>query len=321
MATPNEPTAVLAQAGSLKATISWGLPTDAGDSEIESYTVTALDLADPARGGQSATVATSPAELTGLAAGDTYQFTVVATNASGSGPAATSDPISIFAARVPEPPVSVNATAGNGEASITFLPNNDDGGAPVTRFKVTAIDQINPGNGNQQVTGDQSPIVVPGLTNGDPYTFVVQAANSVGLSQASAPSNPVTPKPPAPEDDMVPPYTGAVFYPTAKTIGLMQFADELIEASGDSSVLVSGYTPEVGGGSAGVWVFPGTIPGDLVRQVIDDHNMDPHYGQTDSNRAFLDVVQKVVDDPTQDLTSDEIQTAVKGLLYRSTMPS
>ena len=93
-------------------------------------------------------------------------------------------------ATVPGSPTIGTATAGDGQANISFTAPADDGGSPITTYTATS----NPGN----ITGTVSQagsgtIIVTGLTNGTAYTFTVTATNSVGTSAASAASNSVTP--------------------------------------------------------------------------------------------------------------------------------
>ncbi|MGO9535284.1 MAG: fibronectin type III domain-containing protein [Syntrophobacteraceae bacterium] len=96
-----------------------------------------------------------------------------------SGPSAT----------VPYAPTDVTATAGNGQATVSFkLPAN--GGSTITGYTVTSSP------GGITASGAGSPIRVNGLTNGTAYTFTVTATNAIGTSQASTPSNSVTPEAP-----------------------------------------------------------------------------------------------------------------------------
>lgn len=90
-------------------------------------------------------------------------------------------------ATVPGAPTIGTATAGNAQASVTFTAPGSNGGSPITGYRVTS----NPGG--ITATGAGSPIVVTGLTNGQAYTFTVQAQNAIGFSAASAASNSVTP--------------------------------------------------------------------------------------------------------------------------------
>ncbi|MDT9723144.1 S-layer homology domain-containing protein [Paenibacillus sp. ClWae2A] len=95
---------------------------------------------------------------------------------------------------VPYAPTNVKATAGNGQATITFNVPGKDGGSVITGYEVTSTP------GNIKVTGNSSPITVTGLTNGISYTFTLKAINAVGSSVVSVPSNAVTPSVPSSGD-------------------------------------------------------------------------------------------------------------------------
>jgi hypothetical protein len=89
---------------------------------------------------------------------------------------------------VPTAPTIGTATAGDGQASVTFTPPSSSGGNPITGYTVTS----NPGG--ITATGTSSPIAVTGLTNGTSYTFTVTATNGTGSSAPSAASNAVVPR-------------------------------------------------------------------------------------------------------------------------------
>jgi hypothetical protein len=174
------PTNVTATAGNGQATVSFTPPGSTGGSAITGYTVTS----NP--GGITASGTGSPITVTGLTNGTAYTFTVTATNAAGTGPpSGPSNPVT--PATVPNAPTNVSATAGNGQATVSFkLPSN--GGSQITRYTATS----NPGG--ITASGAGSPITVTGLTNGTTYTFTVTATNAIGTGNASAPSNRVTPR-------------------------------------------------------------------------------------------------------------------------------
>ncbi|MEU7839274.1 fibronectin type III domain-containing protein [Nonomuraea sp. NPDC049129] len=89
---------------------------------------------------------------------------------------------------VPSPPTGVTATAGEGSAGVKWR-RPADGGAPITGYTVTA----SPGGKTARVPAGTLEATVTGLTDGSEYTFTVTAANAVGTSGRSAPSDPVTP--------------------------------------------------------------------------------------------------------------------------------
>ncbi len=86
----------------------------------------------------------------------------------------------------PAAPTAVAATVGNTTSSISFTPGSN-GGSAITSYTVYAS------AGGITGTGSASPILLTGLTNGTPYTFVVTATNAIGTSTASASSTPITP--------------------------------------------------------------------------------------------------------------------------------
>lgn len=90
------------------------------------------------------------------------------------------------------PPTGVSAVAGDASASVSWTaPSISE---PIVGYEVTSV----PG-GKKCWTWTTS-CVVPGLTNGDLYSFTVQTYNVAGSSSASDPSNTVKPvgKPSAP---------------------------------------------------------------------------------------------------------------------------
>jgi Fibronectin type III domain len=92
--------------------------------------------------------------------------------------------------RVPSAPQSVTATARDGSAAVSWTAPSDDGGTPVTSYRVAT----EPGGVTVSVTATSA--VIGGLSNGISYAFVVTAVNSRGPGPASAPSPAVTPIPP-----------------------------------------------------------------------------------------------------------------------------
>jgi hypothetical protein len=88
----------------------------------------------------------------------------------------------------PSAPSAVSALAdriAGGQARVSWLPPQYDGGSAITTYTVTW-------NGGSQSCG-ASPCTITGLTNGTTYTFVVTATNAVGEGDPSAPSNAVKP--------------------------------------------------------------------------------------------------------------------------------
>jgi len=89
---------------------------------------------------------------------------------------------------VPGAPISITATAGDTQASVAFVAPANTGGSSILGYTVT----VSPAD-VAPINGAGSPIVVTGLTNGQPYTFTVSAENIAGTGPASSASNSITP--------------------------------------------------------------------------------------------------------------------------------
>lgn len=175
--------------------VGWAAPLDDGGSPVTGYTATAWSA--DADGTALASCSTSGAlscSLTDLANGAAYYVDVAADNAVGSGPASSPRVVGTpFGA--PGPPASVDVAAGDGRLDVTFSPPVSDGGAPVSRYDVTAWTAASGGSSATTCTsGGELGCSLTGLTNGATYYVDVTATNVAGAGAASAPRVAGTPR-------------------------------------------------------------------------------------------------------------------------------
>jgi hypothetical protein len=85
-------------------------------------------------------------------------------------------------ATTPSAPSSLTATAGNGEATVSFTAGSD-GGSAITNYKYSTDGTTFTAFSPAQTT---SPITITGLTNGTNYSIYLKAVNSVGDGTASS---------------------------------------------------------------------------------------------------------------------------------------
>ena len=196
--TPDPPTGVSGTAGNREVSVSWTAPESDGGSPITEYVV----FSNP--GSETCSTAGTSCTVTGLTNGDTYTFTVVATNSAGSSIGSmSSSPVTPAAPdpdpTVPSAPTAVTGVAGNEQVSVSWTAPTNTGGSAITGYTVTAT----PGGATCSTTGATS-CTVTGLTNGTAYTFTVTATNGVGTGAASNASSAVTPGDPSPTPEPTP---------------------------------------------------------------------------------------------------------------------
>lgn len=324
---PGPPTGATAVAGNQRATVSFSAPTNTGGSPVTGYTVTATDTTNSGRGGQTQSGTGSPLVVTGLTNGDNYTFSVVATNVMGNSTASGASSAVTPHTTVPDAPVNVIGIASTEQATVSWSPPANNGGLTITSYTVTATDTIVPANGGQTKTATNSPVIITGLTPGDAYTFSVTATNSLGASSASAASATVVPQSPAVVSSTPPPpFTNGSAYTITVPINLTQLTDEMTAAAGQTvrlSAQISSTSPQQPAGpimnfSTGdpgiLWVSPSTVLSSTVNAVIAAHVPNASYGLPASVQAYNAVLSQVQTSYATTLTSDQIQTAIKGLL-------
>ncbi|MFM2412289.1 MAG: hypothetical protein RLZZ587_622, partial [Actinomycetota bacterium] len=175
---PSAPTAVTATGGNGMLDVSWQGQSDGGRLILD-YTVTL----NP--GGAICVTTTESCRITDVINGQQYTATVIARTVWGSSvPSAASSPVR--PATNPSAPWGVSTTRGNHTAVVTWSPPVNDGGEPVTGYRVFLgeVTLCETTTTNCTITD---------LTNGVPVSFSVVAFNAVGTSEPSTPSAPVTP--------------------------------------------------------------------------------------------------------------------------------
>ena len=114
-----------------------------------------------------------------------------ATNGYSTPASATSTATSSVQLGLPSAPTAVVATAGDGQAVVTWAASDFDGGTSIDRYTVTS----SPGGFTCSTpSGSILTCTVSGVANGTAYTFTVAAHNSVGDGAASVASAEVAPQ-------------------------------------------------------------------------------------------------------------------------------
>ncbi len=167
---PAAPTAVTAVAGTLSATVSWSAAS-ANGAAISLYTVTSSP------GGFTCTTTTTSCTVSGLSAGVSYTFTVMARNVVGPGPNSYLSPAVTPRANVPNPPGNITVRRGNAQVTVSWTAGAANG-ASVSAFVVTLSGPS--GSGHCQTAANSC--TVTGLVNGARYRVAVVAASPQGSS-------------------------------------------------------------------------------------------------------------------------------------------
>lgn len=181
---PGPPQNVYAIPGEGQVWVNWTRPTSDGGLTLTSYSITTSP------GGTTTTVAGNSGgqlDVTGLADGTTYTFSIVATNALGNSAATLSNPVTPGTQQAPYNPV---ATMGVGSATVSWTSGPVDSSLP----PITSYTVISSGGAQVTAAAPMNHMVIAGLSPA-PHTFTVTANNSWGASPQSTSSNEISPLP------------------------------------------------------------------------------------------------------------------------------
>ena len=186
---PDRPAApsVTATAGTTDSlSVNWTAPSNTGPA-IDNYDLRYREGTGGSWTNGPQNVSGTSATIGSLTTSTSYQVQVLATNAEGDSPWSLPGSGQTGALGAPDVPHSLSATRGNRQVMLSWV--QPSGGAEVTGYEYEQDE-----SGTWISTGStDTDYTVRNLTNGQPYTFKVRAANSAGRSAASAASASVTP--------------------------------------------------------------------------------------------------------------------------------
>ncbi|MBU6330718.1 MAG: fibronectin type III domain-containing protein, partial [Acidobacteria bacterium] len=227
--------------------------------------------------------------LSGLTNGTRYELVLRAVNAIGFGPA--TPPVAFTPYTTPAAPTGLVATAGDGEATIAFVPGADNGSA-ITNYQY----RIGSGPWTSFSPAElSSPVIVPGLTNNTAASIRLRAVNAAGTGTASSAVS-VTPVPgptlpDAPTNLVVTPGDGsATITFTVGADGGSAITNH--EYSFDGGLSWTAFSPAVTTGSASL---SGLTNGTTYRVVLRAVNA---LGNGDASEAATVTPFTVPDSPT-----------------------
>ncbi|HEY3419639.1 MAG TPA: fibronectin type III domain-containing protein [Methanomassiliicoccales archaeon] len=188
-AVPGAPSGLTAMPGNDMVTINWLAPSSDGGAAIDYYLVYVDGVA------RSDYFITTSATITGLTGGHSYSFTVAGHNSAGMGAQSATVTTAPSSTSVPGVPTGLIVSPGNGQVSLTWTSQDDNGGTAIDYFIVYQ-------NGVDVQHTSTTAVTINGLTNGQPYDFNVAAHNSIGTGMqtpgVSATPNPLTTVPGVP---------------------------------------------------------------------------------------------------------------------------
>ena len=183
---PGAPTIDSAPGGNGTATLAFTPFAGNGDVPVTNYQYSSDNGSNWTTRSPASTA--SPATISGLTNGTTYQIKLRAVNSSGGGTASTA--VSVTPYTVAGAPSITSATPGNTTASIAFSAPASNGSSAITNYELSTDNGTSWTACSPATTA--SPIVVSGLVNNTTYQVKLRAVNAAGAGATSGAAS-VTP--------------------------------------------------------------------------------------------------------------------------------
>ena len=186
---PSSPTGVNATAGDGQVTISWN--SVSGATGYNLYGSTSPGVSKVSYTEKISNV-TSPSTYTGKINGTPYYYVVTAVNDCGE--SNESSQVSATPGRPPSAPTGVNATAGDGQVTISW---NSVSGATGYNLYGSTSPGVSKVSYTEKIPNVTTPFTNTGRINGTTYYYVVAAINSYGESNESSQVSATPGRPPS----------------------------------------------------------------------------------------------------------------------------
>lgn len=234
---PTEPEGLLINSGKSFINITWTAPDSNGSAPITGYTI----YRGNASGNESFWEAIGNVlyyEDKNVTNGETYYYTVTATNSLGEG--SVSEEVFATAGALPSEPLNLGAAAGDSVITLTWSAPSEDGGLPITNYRIykgtasgSVVFEVDVG-----AALTYTDLVV---ANGITYYYTVSAVNALGEGPHSDEKSDTPQGPPS-------------------------APHSLIVKAGDAYVLITWSAPTLNGGSAitNYNIYRGTDPVNLT---------------------------------------------------------
>src|SRR5437899_652878 len=175
------PTNLVATAGNARIALSWSAPSTNGGSVITNYKVYR---------GTSSNTETFLAQIgnstsytdTAVINGQTYYYKVSAVNSIRESP--QSNEASAILYTIPSAPQNLQATAGIGNVTLAWQAPTNNGGSPITGYKIYRSSSSGT-EGLLTTVGNLTSYTDTGLASGHTYFYKITAVNGIGASPAS----------------------------------------------------------------------------------------------------------------------------------------